>query len=261
MKLNKKVLLLFVCLCLLTITVPAQKFLEKPFQKWSKEEAMKLLTDSPWVQTYQSAAGLAAASRAEISRQQADQRIYRDSSAGSATSSITPPVVMRLHSALPIRQAIIRVRQIAAGYDKMDETQRAGFDKATQGFLACAICKNFYVMTLTKFVDSSGQFVDEGVFQRMTFEQLKGNVWLVNQNGERRELAQFTPPKNASDMAIFFFPRNDDKGAPFLTPASKSFEFVFNNDFLDSRNPYTPLLPRKFSFNVSKLITDGSIVF
>lgn len=261
MKLNKNKLLLFVWVFSLTITVSAQKLLEKPYQKWSKDEAMKILTNSPWVHTYQSTEGLAAAARDQISREQADQRLYRDSKAGSSSSSITPPVVIRLHSALPIRQALVRMKQITAGYDKMDENQRTEFDKTSQGFLNCAICKNFYVVTLTKFADSSKQSVDEGVFQRMTFEQLKGNVWLVNEKGEKRDLVQFNPPKNGGDMAVFYFARKDDKGSLFLTPESKNFELVFSNDFLDARNPYTPMLPRKVEFNVSKLIADGNVIF
>ena len=91
---------------------------------------------------------------------------------------------MRLHSALPIRQALVRLRQIQAGYDKMDQKQRTDFDKATAGFLNCVICQKFYVVTLTRFVDSSRQSVEEGVFQRLGFEQLKDKMWLVNEKGD-----------------------------------------------------------------------------
>jgi hypothetical protein len=56
-------------------------------------------------------------------------------------------------------------------------------------------------------------------------------------------LVQFTPPKTASATVIFFFARGEDQGAPFLTTESKTFSFVFNNSFMDSKNPYAPLLP------------------
>jgi hypothetical protein len=49
--------------------------------------------------------------------------------------------------------------------------------------------------------------VDEGLFQKMGLEQLKNNVWLVNEKGERRDLVQFNPPKTAADMAVFYFAR------------------------------------------------------
>jgi hypothetical protein len=262
MKLQKRGIFLVACLWFLTNTGIAQKVAEKPFQKWSKAEATKLLTDSPWVRTYQSSAGIAAASQEQIRREQADQRLYRDTYGGSSTRTSAPvPVVMRLHSGLPVRQAIVRLRQIQAGYDKMDETQRTEFDRTTAGMLNCAICQKFYVITMTRFLDSSKQSIEEGVFQRMGFEQLKGNMWLLNEKGERRELVQFNPPKNASDMTVLYFARLDDKGNPFLTAESKKFQFVFDGAFLNSANPYAAWLPRHLEFDVSKLIVGDKIEF
>ena len=262
MKLWKGKLLLSVCVCFLTGSVFAQKVSEKPFQKWSKEEATKLLTDSPWVRTYQSAAGVAAASQAQIGREQADQRLYRDTYGGSAARTVQPvPVVMRLHSGLPVRQAIVRLRQIQAGYDKMDETQRTEFDKTTAGLLNCVICQKFYVITMTRFLDSTRQSVEEGVFQRLSLEQLKGNMWLQNEKGERRELVQFNAPKSASDMTVLYFARLDDKGNSFLTSESKKFQFVFDGTILSSGNPYASWLPRHFEFDVSKIKFGDNVVF
>jgi len=169
--------------------------------------------------------------------------------------------VMRLHSGLPIRQAIVRLRQIQAGYDKMDETQRTEFDKTTAGMLNCVICQKFYVITMTRFLDSTRQSVEEGVFQRMGFEQLKGNMWLLNEKGERRELVQFNAPKNASDMAVLYFARLDDKGNPFLTAESKKFQFVFDGAFLNSSNPYASWLPRHLEFDVTKIRDGDKVVF
>lgn len=262
MKLNQRGLFLAVCLCVLPSTVFAQKVPEKPFQKWSKDEATKLLTDSPWVRTYQSSAGIASASQEQIRREQADQRLYRDTYGGSSARTMAPvPIVMRLHSGLPVRQAIVRLREIQAGYDKMEEAQRAEFDKTTAGMLNCTICQKFYVITITRFLDSSRQSVEEGVFQRLTLDQLKGNMWLLNEKGERRELVQFNPPKNASDMAVLYFARLDDKGNPFLTPGSKKFEFVFEGTFLNTGNPYAAWLPRRFEFDVSKITDGDKVVF
>ena len=262
MKTKKVSLFLFVWLCSLTVTVSAQKIPEKPFQKWSKDEATKILTESPWVQNFQSTKGIAEASRDQIRREQADQRLYRATDAGASARTMAPvPVTLRLHSALPIRQALVRLRQIQAGYDKMDEKQRADFDKANEALLGCTICRKFYVVTMTRFVDSTKQSVDEGVFQRMNLEQLKGNIWLANDKGERRELVQFIPPKDDRDMAVFFFARLDEKGNPLLTPESKRLEFVFDNTFFNSSNPYAAWLPRHFEFSVSKLMHGSEVEF
>lgn len=264
MRLHKRELFLVVCLCSLTSTVFAQKVSEKPFQKWSKEEAIRLLSHSPWAQTYQSEAGIAAASRDQAGREQADfgrQRTTAPGTAGSSRTSTPIPVVIRLHSGLPVRQALVRIRQLQAGYDKMGEKERSDFDKTTEGFLSCAICQKYYVVTLTRFVDSSGQSIEEGVFQRMGLDQLKGNLWLANEKGERRELVQFNAPKSVTDMAVFYFARQDEKGNTFLTPESKKFELVFNSAFLGSGNPYGSWLPHRFEFNVSKLVAGSNLVF
>jgi len=262
MKLNRSIFLLFICLCFLTSAVLAQKTWEKPFQKWNKDDAIKVLGSSPWAQTYQSNERSSSAAAQQISREQSQGA----NSGGSNPRSIArnfgpPPVVIRLHSALPIRQALVRLQQINAGYDKMDEKQKADFDAGTKGFLACAICQNYYVVTITQFTDSSGQSIEEGIFQRMALKDLKGNVWLVNEKGEQRELIQFTPPKIRGDSAVFFFSKKDDKGNLFLTPESKDFKLVFKNEFLSVSNPYASLVPRNFEFKVSKMMMANNVEF
>ncbi|HVQ39311.1 MAG TPA: hypothetical protein VMS31_17360 [Pyrinomonadaceae bacterium] len=263
MKFRTRRLFLAFFLCSLTLSVLAQKP-DKPFQKWSKDESIKLLGHSPWAQTYQSQEGIAAASRDQAGREQADfgrQRSTAPGTAGSARTSTPIPVVVRLHSALPVRQALVRLRQLSANYDKMSENERGDFDKSTEGFLKCSICQSHYVVTLTRFVDSSGQTIEEGVFQRMTLDQLKGNVWLLNDKGEKRELVQFNPPKGVTDMAVLYFARQDEKGKPFLTPESKKFELGFNSAFLGTGNPYGAWLPIRFEFGVSKLLVDNQLTF
>lgn len=265
MKYNKIKLLLFIWLCALTVTVSAQKVLEKPFQKWSKDEAVKILTDSPWVQTYQSNVGVANAESLQIARSQSQStaRGQQQKITGSSPNILgVAPVIIRLHSSLPIRQAMVRLQQIEVGYDKFDEKKRAAFDQATRNILECPLCKDYYVVTMTKFTNSSEQGVQEGLFQTMKPENLKGNVWLLNDKGEKRELREFTPPKSAGNFAIFFFPRRDEKNSELITANNKELKFVFSNDFLNSsNNAYSVLLPRSFDFKVSKLMVGDKVEF
>lgn len=260
MKYNKLTLLVLV-FCL-TLTAFGQKYTEKPYQKWSKDEAIRILNDSPWAQQYQSTAGLAAADQSRGAREQADNSVLGGRERGATARNIMPaPVTIRLHSALPVRQAIVRMQQLGANYDKLSDAERAKFDESAKGFLSCAICQNFYVVTMSKAKDTSGQGVDEGLFQRMNLEDVKGKVWLINDKGEKREIEQFTPPKGATDAAVFFFKRADDNGAAFITPEMKTVKFVFSNEFLDSRNPDGTLVPRNFEFKVSKLLVENKVEF
>jgi hypothetical protein len=252
---------LLVVILVLTFQVFAQKK-EKTFHEWSKDEATKVLTDSPWAKTYQSSQGLIAAERSQVSREQADQVINgRASQAAPSGRFIPAPVVIRLNSALRIRQALVRLQQIAAGYDKMSEKDRAKFDESAKDFLACSACEKLYVVTITRF-RNSGQGIDnEGIFQTIRFEDVKGKVYLSNENGEKRELVQFIAPKQSGESAVFLFRRFDSDGKPLIIPEGKELNFVFTADFLSSQNPYSPYVPRKFDFKVSKLIIDGKVEF
>lgn len=264
MKIYSKIILL-ICVVCLTDAVFAQKTVEKPLNKWSKDNALEIINTSPWAKTYQSTNSLAAASQQQVARDQSQS--VNSGGGGSGARSVArnlgaPPVVIRLHSALPVRQALIRLQQLAANYEKMDEKQKIQFDASAKSFLDCAVCQNYYVVTLTQFTDSSGQSIEEGIFQGMTLKDLQGNVWLVNDKGERRELVQFTPPKGRGDSAAFFFARKDDKGNVLLMPDSKDFKFEFKNEFLTSgNNRYAALVPRNFEFKVSKMMVGDKFEF
>lgn len=204
MKVSKFYILLFVVCAALSVS--AQKDYDKPVDKWSQDEALKVVSESAWAKTYQSTRGSSNASQFAVGREQS-QSVY---SGGSNPRSVArdfgpPPVVMRLHSSEVLRKATLRLQQIDAGYDKMSTENRAKFDASRKMYLDCAVCKDYYVVTLTKFKEVNATTVEEGIFQNMTLEQLKGNVHLVNDKGEKRELIQFTPPKGPTDMTLFFF--------------------------------------------------------
>lgn len=260
MKFSVAFLSLFVCIS--AATVAGQKDYDRPINKWGQEEALRIVTDSAWAKPYQSTTGKAGSDAALAAREQ-NQNVY---SGGSNPRSVArdfgpPPVTLRLHSSEVLRKATVRLQQIDVGYDKMSEEDRLKFDASRKTFLDCAICKDYYVVTLTKATFSKDGSVDEGVFQGMTLAELKGNVKLMNDAGEVRELIQFTPPKTAGDSAVFFFKRADDAGKHLVTKDSKEVRFVFENDFLGPKNRYASLLPRFFDFKVSKLVVGDKLLF
>lgn len=260
-------LLLLACVCCLLSSSAAfaqdnLKTAHKPYQKWSQDEAMKIISNPPWADQYQSAKGLAIVSAQQQQREQADTVLGGRNRGRDGRNLAPPPVVIRLHSALPVRQAIVRLQQLQVGYDKMSEQDRNKFDESKKVFLSCPACENNYVVTITKFRDSSPGAVDDGIFQTMKFEDFKGKVWLVNDKNERRELVHFVPAKGAGDSAYFFFKRTDDKGNPLLTLENKELKFVFANELVDEgANAYGGLLPRAFEFKVSKLLLNERIEF
>lgn len=264
MKLRK---ILFVALvCSFTGSLFAQKPFDKPFQKWSREEAQKILNDSQWTRTYQSVEATAASDKEALLKEQDSSNAARvgprATDARAQTSTMAAPIILvRLHSGLVVRQALVRLQEIGANYDRMDEGKRSAFDASVKDILDCPYCKNYYIITMNKSIDASHQSVEEGLFQTITPVQMKGMVWLVNDSGVRSPLAQFLPPKGSADPAIFFFPRRDGSGKELIAPDSKSFRVEFSGDFFTSKNPYYKIIPRSFDFEVTKLVHDNALVF
>lgn len=260
MKLNKLFFLLSV-ICF-AASVQAQKDYDKPADKLSKDEALKIVSESPWAKTYQAPLGSAISDSRSVAREQS-QSVYGGGSnpRSVARSFGPPPVVMRLHSSDIVRKATVRLQQVEAGYDKMSDADKAKFNDGRKNFMACNICKDYYVVSLTKFREVNATTVEEGIFQGMTLDQLKGNIALVNDKGERRELVQFNPPSGPADSTIFYFKRNDAAGNPLITPETKELSFVFTNTFLDSKNRFAYLLPRSFDFRVSKMMVGDKVAF
>ena len=262
MKFNKFILLsLLIFLSTSVFSQNIDKVLKKPYQDWDTKEATKILSDSPWAIEYQSSKGLALTSQREGVRAQSDNRLGGSERGRVEGISQPAPIVIRLHSALPVREAIARLQQLNAGYDKMKGDDKKRYDEATKEFLECKICQNFYVVTLTKFKDSSFGVVDDGLFQSMKFEDFKGKVWLTNDDDVKLEVAGFSPPNGAGDSAVFFFKRMGDKSTPFLTSKSKNLKFLFSSELLNNNNNYSSLLPRSFDFKVSKLVIDDKVAF
>jgi len=248
---------------ILVASVFAQKASDKPFEQWSKDDAIKLLSNSPWARTYQPPAGINQAEQAQLARERATNAI-RTGNNNEVSRQLfpRPPITMRLHSGLPVRQAIVRLQQIEVGYDKMDIKNKEAFDAGRQRFLDCAICQDFYVVTISRGYSSPGGAVlEQGVFQGMTLESLKGNVKLVTDKGAERDIIAFNSPQDKNGMAVLYFKRNNDADVPMITPEVKNVKIVFTNEFLSSKNPFAYLLPRSFDFKVDKLVIDNSVVF
>ena len=238
-----------------------QKFLQKPYTEWSFEEVKKLLNEAPWSNQYQSEQGLIASTLEQSAREQADNRLSGSDRGNLGRGNIPAPVIIQLYSALPIRQALVRSRQLGAKYDKMNADEKAKFDASTAGTLKCPLCTDYYIITLTKTKDKSER-VDDGIFQTLTLENLKGKIWLVNDKQEKLELFQFTPPKGAGESAVFFFKRKKEDGTPFFTEADKEIKFLFANELrAPNSNAYSHLIPRSFDFKVSKMLVDGKLAF
>ena len=205
---------------------------ERSYQQWTMAEVSKLLSDSPWASTQDKGVAL------------------------GFNLNTTPPaeaVTLRLRSALHIRQALLRLRQIKAGYDKMSDSGKVSFDKKNQPLLDCPACADNYVVSLGP---GSGRRGVPTSLELMTLAEAKLNIQIGNERGERRELVHFVPPKVQGDEAVFFFARTNEKGEPLVDQNTKKVIVTFAPKIFSS-----PVTITKFEFDVSKMTSNGVIDF
>lgn len=213
------------------IVARAQQSWEKtPYRSWSAADVKAVLEKSPW------------------SRVVEQDTVVGASILGASAAKMEVQTVILLRSALPVRQALLRERQLTGKYDKLSAAERATFDTQNQPLVDCPACaKNYVVEVRCNYSCYGGSFVEDH----------KKSFYLVNEKGERRELAGARPLADKQQGAMFFFPRLNDKGAPLLTPANK--ELTFHSLIRAVVNLES--MSQKYKFDVTKMVRGGEVVF
>ena len=228
---------------------------DSSYTKWSKPEAEKILNDSLWVSVQEVRIRRAAQSQ-RVAGAPPSQLKDETNSVLSSGSDIPIDFIftLRLRSALPIREALVRLKQLDAKYDSMDEKQKVVFDAGVKGLLECPACANNYVLTLSsKSKNSPGADAVFSTFKGARIEDVKRYIYIANERGERRELVHIVPPKAPGEEAIFFFPRFDDKGNLLFTPDSKEIIVNLTNNEVN--------ISANFHLDISKLVENGQVLF
>jgi len=242
--------------CLLGVAFGQKELPKKPFSQWTKSEAESVLNDSAWARKREL--------RIKFDREsQKAAGAYSGVSSAAAAQSETEvtsqaPVdfvfTLRLRSALPVRQAMVRLKTLETNVEKMTAEQAAAFESRMKGLLECPACVGNYVVSLSsKSKDSPGA---DGVYATLKggrLTDLQRYVYLANERGERRPLVHFVPPKAPGEEAIFFFPRADEKGAPLLT--------VDNKELLINLSDNQANAITNFKIDVARIVLNGKVEF
>jgi hypothetical protein len=200
--------------------VSQQAWNKKPYLEWTLSDTRKILMDSPWAQM-----------RIE--------KIHNDEYFS----------IIRLHSALPIRQALVREKQIQLNYSKFSAVDTARFDSEVRVFLQCPDCQKYYMVSLSSKALRP--------LRQLTLEQVKPYIYLANERGERRALISFIGPGADTTKVIFVFQRFDDQGKSLIEVNNKKLYFQVEEKLLENKT--VPI--GRFSFEVSRLIQNGVVVF
>jgi hypothetical protein len=232
----------------------------KPFQEWSKKEAQQVLDDSPWAPKQEVRLRFASQARRVAGgsvSSTAEGGIADTSSTSADLGGAEAPVdfqfTLRLRSALVMRQAVARLKQLELN-SEASEKSRAALDARIKGILECPACQQNYVLTLSaKSKERPGADPIYTAFKGGRLAELQRYIFIANGRGERRDLIHFVPPKVPGDEAVFYFPRFNDKGEVLLIPTDTELIANFTENDVN--------MNINFRIDVSKLISNGQVDF
>lgn len=224
-----------------------ETWLTKPYEQWTANEAAKLLSDSPWTFTTFKLAP--------------DTRYQSGMQYPPGTTFMAQ---VRLYSALPVRQALVRRMQLAIPYSDLTVAQRADFDAEVDGLLKCPLCADYYILTLrssredrfTVATLGNPYIIDVvGLLKSVPEDELPQHVTLTSDKGERRKAARVSFSKR--NEALFLFKRLDDQGHPLITVSNKKFKLEFD-DYLSGKLKEAL---KTVTFDVKKLRRGDEVIF
>jgi hypothetical protein len=238
---------LCVVLALAAASAAAREFWEKtPFERWSKQEALRLLTDSPWAQT-----DIVAAEDLLADDPRVRLKLGEDRYSKSIFGKVINVTSVRLRSALPIRQAFVRQKRLAVGYEKLAAADRAAFDADVKEFLECAPCAKYYVVSVQSPLLNEARKRAPDAYSPELFRE---RAYLTNDKGQWRPCVHV---RQENQEILFFFRRDGDDGKPLVTSDNKTFLFTMTGAVSDEK-----LSPGSYwEFKVSKLTHKGEIIF
>jgi hypothetical protein len=233
---NKLTVFLFFIICVMAAASVVGQKQPKPWTEWSKKDAQKILTDSPWAQ------------------QQVDQDFVeptpltrpRDPSIDATlkqNEGMTSHI--RFFSARPVRQAFVRIIQL----QKKDLTPEMLTRLNT--FAETPSANLIVIAVAVENPDANFLGKAMQIYRNATTTKLKNTTYLERSDGKRVFIEEYTPPGSDGFGARFIFPRTLD-GKPFLSPEHTIVRFVSE---LDSQ------IKLRMDFKVSEMMLDGKLEY
>ena len=204
------------------------------YTSWDLKETVTLLNNSPWAQTT------------------TFTRLIGGVGSGMAgEKEIYSTFFTRLLSAKPIREALARVHQIRAGYDKLTGAERKKLDASLQTGLD-ADMSQWLVLTVT-FRSNDIRLEKEvrRYLDKESAESLLDAAFLSTHEFSQIRLAAYYPPQGDGVGAKFVFPRFVD-GRPIVTSESNQILFELNVPGADPRLAVT--------FAVPEMLHNGELI-
>jgi hypothetical protein len=185
---------------------------DKPWTEWSKQDAEKVLSDSPWAHTQTDT----ETSQRLYSRNTSDPTTTSRLSRGAINQEINIRFHVRFFSARPVRQGLARLMQL-------DQKPSAEVVAKLHSFAEMKSAKSI-IVTLSFDSNDPGYF--GSIMQALSTANtsiLKNNTYLERSDGKRLFLEEYVAPGKDGFGARFVFPR--EFNGPFLNPDSGELRF------------------------------------
>ena len=207
-----------------------------PYQQWSLELVKTVMTKSPWAQEW-------GTSTAFDTKSQAGSQAVEGQDEGRNS------FVIRLMSALPVRQAYIRYLELANHYETMTPEQRQQFDSKVNVLLTADVSQEIILALLYKSNVPETNRQLRQFFGTQTTATLNQSAYLYGPHG-RIDLMKYIPPNNEEASARFVFPRVVD-GQPVLQTGDKEMRFEL----------WVPPVGQKLqvAFDAKKMVFQGKL--
>ena len=243
---NKKLpgISMFLLLAVITaVTVTGQKQ-EKSWKEWSKKDAEKILTDSPWAHAqvdtdlsemfFQPTATGARAPNANSRLEQ-----------GATNQATSVTFSIRFFSARPVRQAFMRIIQLQKKDLEPDVIARMN------SFAELPSNDSIILAVTIEGTDKRSLGKVMQIIESAATGTLKNTTYLERNDGKRLFLEEYVPPGKDGFGARFIFKRIVDE-RPFLTTDINSVRFV---------SEFGAAVKLNMQFKVSDMMVDGKLEY
>ena len=241
-------------LLLAVISATAQEK-TKAWSEWSKKEAEKILNDSPWAQTQTdtdtSQMFYSPTSDPRMTGVRTTSTTDSVASQGATNQSVELKFYVRFFSARPIRQALVRLMEIANKPTPEQAVRLTSF--AEMESLSS-------IIVVVKF-ESSDQRTGGAAMQAFNSANtgaLKNNTYLERSDGKRLFLEEYVPPGKDGFGARFIFLRELD-GQPFITKDTAGVRFF--SQFPGAKPTDTNGMKIDRRFKIADMIYKGGLEY
>ncbi|MGH9405157.1 MAG: hypothetical protein ACRD5K_19310 [Candidatus Acidiferrales bacterium] len=199
-------------------------WIDEPFTQWTQKQVSELFNKSAWAKTKSfrgQVANVNGAGAASAAEHGGGAGSY--GTGGSVTQGVDVPdytFTARFLSALPIREAYVRMLEIMNHYKTMPAARQKEFDQKVDGLLHADVSQEVTITLYFQANDPVSQRNLNEWFNTQTTDTLKQNAYLYTPAGQV-PLLKYLPPSEGGGLGARFVFARTFNGEPILEPTAK----------------------------------------